>query len=141
MADSGWHGTKEEWVQAEVPLLAIDADLQMFAQNYRFVITKNWKDWPERSLRKEENNVQCLIQVYLDDLETLELNVGVSAWQDRDDSRYWKNKILRKEVTVAEVSSELLDVLEEAKKLLDGWCSQPENLEFATKLSPPPKKT
>ena len=54
MANEGWHGTQEEWGRIERPLLELDPVIDDFAKRARLAVTKNLKDWPERSLRWRE---------------------------------------------------------------------------------------
>jgi hypothetical protein len=139
MANGGWCETREEWQRAEAPLLALDSDLEQFAQTSKILLTRNGDDWPERSLEWTSNNVNCLIQIYLDDLETLTLAFGFCAYQDRDGARYWKSKIIKNDASLSELSIDFGSLLLSAKRQLDLWSSRSEELEFAMKLSPMPK--
>ena len=50
MANGGWYGTKEEWQRIEKPLLEIDSIVDDFANELSLSVSKNHKDWPERSI-------------------------------------------------------------------------------------------
>jgi hypothetical protein len=134
MANGSWYGTAEEWSRIEAPLKALDPDLDCFAGKYGLNVTKNHKDWPERSLAWEAD-VRCLIQIYLVDESLLTLNLWICAYQDRNGSRFWKTETLRKEFQLPEMAKELLPALETAKRRLDLWSAHSEDLEFATKLA------
>lgn len=134
MANGGWYGTAEEWNRIEAPLKALDPDLGSFAGKYGLNVTKNRKDWPERSLAWEAD-VRCLIQIYLVDESLLTLNLWICTSQDRNGSRFWKREMLRKEVQLPEMARDLLSALETGKRKLDLWSAHPEELEFATKLA------
>ena len=134
MANGGWYGTAEEWSRIEAPLKALDSDLDRFASKYGLNVTKNHKDWPERSLAWE-TDVRCVIGIYLVDESLLTLNLWICASQDRNGSRFWKRETLRKEVQLPEMARDLLPALETGKCKLDHWSSHPEELEFATKLA------
>jgi hypothetical protein len=139
MANGGWYGTREEWQRAEAPLLALDSDLEQFARTNKLVLTRNCKDWPERSLTWTSNGVNCRVQVYLDDLEKLTLAFGYCAYQDRDDARYWKNEIAKDDAPLSELLIDFGSLLLSAKHQLDLWSSRSEELEFAMKLTPLPR--
>jgi hypothetical protein len=139
MANGGWHGTQEEWQRAEAPLLKLDSTLEKFSHDTGISLTRNHKDWPERSLKWTSNNVHCLIQIYLDDLEELNLSFGVCAYQDRDGLRYWKNEIVGDDASIFQLLTGFDSTLAAAKHKLDIWSTRPEELEFAMKLTPLPK--
>jgi hypothetical protein len=133
MANGGWHGTKEEWDRIESPLKEIDSDLHQFSKKYGLLLTKNCKDWPERSLTWA-TDVQCLIQIFLVDAKALTFNLWICASQDRSDSRFWKQEMPCKEVSITEIKNNFLVRLEEGKRKIDYWSQHPEVLEFVTKL-------
>ena len=51
MGYEGWSGTLEEWNRIEGPLLEIDPIIRDFAKKAGLTVTKNMKDWPERSMQ------------------------------------------------------------------------------------------
>jgi hypothetical protein len=136
MTNGGWHGTNEEWNRIEAPLKMLDADLDLFSRNQGLIVTKNVKDWPERSLIWGAE-VRCLIQIFLANESMLSLNFWICASQDRDKSRFWKNEMLRKEIDALEMARDLKELLETGKRQLDDWSDHPEQLEFATNLLGP----
>jgi hypothetical protein len=134
MANGGWYGTAEEWSRIEAPLKALDPDLDRFASKYGLNVIKNHKHWPERSLVWEDD-VRCLMQIYLVDQSLLTLNLWICAFQDRNGNRYWKNEMLRQEVQLPTMARDLVPALETGKRKLGLWSAHPEELEFATKLA------
>ncbi len=133
MGNGGWYGTDEEWRRIEAPLKLLDPELDRFARKHGLTVTKNLKDWPERSL-VWGIDVRCWIQVFLVDQSALTLNLWICASQDRDGSRFWKNETPRQEEQASEIAADLFDLLEAGKQKLDHWSAHPEVLEFATKL-------
>ncbi len=133
MANGGWYGTDEEWNRIEAPLKFLDPMLGSFADKNGLSLTKNFKDWPERSL-VWGTDVRCLIQVFLVDQSKLTLNLWICASQDRSGNRYWKNETPLKEVQALEMGKALAELLEIGKQKLDHWAAHPERLEFVTKL-------
>jgi hypothetical protein len=134
MGNGGWYGTDEEWRRIEAPLKLLDPELDRFGRKHGLAITKNLKDWPERSI-VWGMDVRCLMQMVLVDQSALTLNLWICASQDRDGSRYWRNETPRKEEQASEMAADLFDLLEAAKRKLDHWSAHPEVLEFATKLA------
>lgn len=133
MANGGWDGTKQEWKRAEAPLKFMDPELKRFARKHGLTLTKNAKEWPERSLAWE-TDVRCGIQIFLVDQAALTFNFWICAIQDRDDNRFWKQEYLRKEVQAVEIANSLGELLETGKRKLDHWSAQPAELEFAIKI-------
>lgn len=140
MANGGWHGTEEEWIILESPLRSLDPVLEVFAGAHGIALTKNGRDWPERSLKWAVREIRCLIQIFAKDSKNPIFDFWICAFQDRGDSRYWKKELLKKEAKASAIESELPKLLSSSKEKLDDWCSRPEEFEFATKLSPLPTK-
>lgn len=134
MNKTDWPPYPEDWKRLEAPLLNLDIDLNNFCSKYELRITKNQKQWPERSIQFGDK-VRCLIQIYLDNSETLDLNFWICASQDRNLKRYWKNEFLRKSVNSEDLQLEIENLLEEAKVKLDLWRKNESILEFATNIS------
>jgi hypothetical protein len=133
MANGGWYGTKEEWDRIEAPLKLLDYEINRFADRHGLNVTKNLKDWPERSLTWG-HDVRCLMQIYLADQEKLTLHLWICASQDRANKRYWKREFLIHEATAFDVEKSLFETLESGKRQLDLWSTHPDELEFATEL-------
>jgi hypothetical protein len=134
MGNGGWYGTKEEWQRIEAPIKSLDPELERFAALHSLAITRNGRDWPDRSMVWGDD-VRCLIQLYLDDAETLGINLWICASQDRDRDRYWRREFLCKGAPVEDVTTRLGELLDTAKTRLDRWSSRPEELEFVTRIA------
>lgn len=137
MANGGWHGTPEQWDRLEAPLIRTDGLIQRFASDHSLALTKNLKDWPERSLRWGVNP-SCLIQLYLENEERLTWNLWLCCSEDRDESRYWRNEFAFREQEIDDFIDDLPRLLKEGFVRVEGWKAAPHQLEFATKLSPLP---
>jgi hypothetical protein len=74
---SYWH-TEAEWQRVEGPLLQLDPTLSEFAESFGLQVTKNHKDWPERSIVWGES-IRLHIQVYLASRRVPELLCTVAA--------------------------------------------------------------
>lgn len=59
MANGGWYDSKEEWQRIEAPLLEVDSIFEVFAAENGLAVSKNHKDWPERSIEWGQG-VRCL---------------------------------------------------------------------------------
>ena len=128
---NGFHGPDDAWRRMEAPLLGLDPVLERFARDQGLAIRRNHHNWPERSLIWGEP-IRRLIQIYLEDEETLTWNLWLCASEDRGSSRYWKNAFLLRAAPIEDLERTLPDLLEEARRRVDSWSS--DQLEFAAKL-------
>jgi len=131
---NGFHGTKADWERVEAPLRALDNKLESFSKRHGIALSRNGRNWPDRSL-VWGSPVRRLIQIFLADEEGLTYNVWICASEDRDNKRYWKQELLRSAVAVTEIEAELTDLLERGRALLESWDS--DSLEFATTVDRP----
>jgi hypothetical protein len=118
---NGFHGPKNEWERMEAPLLRIDHSLQDFANSYGLRLSRNYHNWPERSLKWSTSRINKLIQIFLCDESKLTFTVWICASEDRGTSRFWKQQKLRDAVEIPEISAELGNLLGEGKAILDRW--------------------
>ena len=131
MANGGYWHSESDWRRVEAPLLELDHDLSAFASMNGLRLSKNHKDWPERSLNWGQS-IKFLLQVYLADEQELTFNVWLCASQDREAGRYWKREFLVEARPVAEFRESFVSLLKEAKVKLESWSES--QLEFATRL-------
>jgi len=131
---NGFYGSKADWERVEAPLHALDNDLEVFSKRHSIPLSRNGRNWPDRSL-VWGSPVRRLIQIFLADEKDLTYNVWICASEDRDNKRYWKQELLRSAVAVTEIEAELADLLERGRALLESWDS--DSLEFATTLDRP----
>jgi hypothetical protein len=68
-------------------------------------------------------DVERLVQVYLEDMDTLTWTLWTCAWQDRAGKRYWKRTYLRSGVPIGEIRGSLEELLERARLTADAWRS------------------
>lgn len=134
MANGGWYGSDEEWQRAEAPIKSLDPELERFANLHSLKISRNHKDWPDRSMVWDDR-VRCSIQFYLDDVETLGVNLWNCASQDRGGDRYWKQEFLFKGKLFYDVAPQIVEFLDVARSKLDHWNLYPDQLDFATKVA------
>jgi len=133
MANGGWYGTDEEWRSAEAPLPELDALIAEFGNAHGFAISKNAKDWPDRSLRKPMP-LESMLQIFRAELETDAWKVWAVCSEDRGDRRYWKQELIANGVTSDELKKSLAGFLERGLQRLIEWNAKPDQLEFATML-------
>ena len=105
----------------EAPLLSIDDRLESFAQSHGLEVSRNYHNWPERSLKWNVSAVGKLIQIFLHEERDLTFTVWICASADRGKKRFWKQKRLREAVAIEEIAPDLQAILTEAKRTLDGW--------------------
>jgi hypothetical protein len=138
MANGGWYGTPEEWQRLEAPLLQVDSCIERFAREHSLNLSKNHKEWPERSLTWGENP-RCLIQLYLAEEEDLTWNLWLCCSEDRGGERFWRKEFAVRGQKLEQFIMDLPKLLDESLKQLNDWRAAPDKLEFATKLQPLPK--
>jgi hypothetical protein len=126
---NGFQGSDIEWRRIEAPLLQLDPVLQQFADSHNLILSRNYHNEPERSVRWD-NGVQRLIQLCLEDSDRLTLNLWLCAFQDRGGARYWRREHLVKAKSLSEFSERLPSLLDEAYAIVNSWTA--DSLEFAT---------
>jgi hypothetical protein len=119
---NGHQGSRADWLRLEAPLLELDPVLSEFARIRGLSISKNYHDWPERSL-VWGSGVRRLIQLYLQDSETLRFNLWLCASQDRGSSRFWKKDFLFERRLMDEFRPQLFALLDEGYALVNSWDS------------------
>jgi hypothetical protein len=131
MANGGYWHSQVDWRRVEAPLLALDSVVGAFASRFAISLTRNHKDWPERSLAWG-GQTRKLIQIFLADEKTLTFNIWLCASQDRGRERYWKQEFAVQGKPVAEFEASLESLLVEAKAKIDSWTES--QLEHATSI-------
>jgi hypothetical protein len=134
MADG--YGPQAQWETLEKPLQALDAELRDYAERHGATLTSNSGNWPDRSI-VWGGSIRRLIQIYLADESSVTYSFWLCASEDRGDKRYWRTLFLKEAVPIAEISTDLRDLLEQGRSLLESWTS--DTLELATTLRPPPR--
>jgi hypothetical protein len=132
MANGGYWTSPEEWRRVESPLLALDGMLSDFADEFGVHVTKNHKDWPERSIAWG-SAIPKLIQLYLANEKELTFNLWLCASQNRGLKRYWKQQFLVKEQPLSEFRDALPSLLRMGRERLNVLTER--DLEFVTNLS------
>ena len=130
---NGFHGSKAQWERIESPLRVLDEGLESFSKQYGIPVSRNARNWPDRSLVWGEP-IRRLIQIYLADEEHLTYDFWLCASEDRGNKRYWKRQFLKEKASASEIADKLGDLLERGRTLLESWDG--DALEFATTLSP-----
>ncbi|HAD83423.1 MAG TPA: hypothetical protein DCG71_01090 [Brevundimonas sp.] len=138
MANGGWYGTQEEWQRLEAPLLLADGIFERFAKDHSLSLTKNAKDWPERSLGWS-SDATCLIQIYLANADALTWNLWLCCFQDRDNARFWRREFAFQNQQMDQFVVDLPKLLEAGLTTVKSWEAAPDQLEFAIKLEPLPR--
>jgi hypothetical protein len=113
---NGFHGPNAEWERIESPLLKLDARLEAFAISSGMSLSKNYHNWPERSLERNAR-IRRLIQIYLADEKRMVFNLWICASQ----GKFWKNEFILKEQPIGKISENLEELLTKAKERLDSW--------------------
>jgi hypothetical protein len=125
---NGFNGSKADWLRVEAPLVRVDPILQTFVAEHRLSLSKNYHDWPERSL-KWNTDMERLIQIYLEDSHHVTFNLWLCASQDRSGARYWRREFLLKDTKLDDIVGHLPSLLESAYSMVNLWTT--DSLEFA----------
>ena len=104
----------------EAPLLEIDQTLTAFAKRCGMELSRNYHDWPERSLTWG-SDVRRLIQIYLENEKMMTWNIWLCASYDRGTERFWRRQFLKRAVPFQMIHSNLEPLLEEARKIVTAW--------------------
>lgn len=137
MANGGWYGTREEWERLEAPLLELDPVIYSFANEHSLALSKNHKEWPERSLAWGQSP-SCLMQLYLADPETLKWHLWLCCTEDRGRDRFWRQERIIDGQQIAAFAPRILGLLKEGYRRLEEWRAAPDQLEFTTRIAPLP---
>jgi hypothetical protein len=133
MANGGWYGTPEEWRRLEAPLIRLDPQLEGFAASFGAKLSKNHKDFPERSIQWGDGP-QNLLQIYLADAASPTWNIWLCCSQDRGRQRFWRHRFLVERQPIEAFGDRLEALLFEGAQVLAAWSSDPSGLEFATEI-------
>ncbi len=112
---------EEDWERIESPLRGLDAPLEGYAASNAMDLSKNFKNWPERSLRWCTDEVERHIQVVLGDEENLLFHVWLVASQSREDGLYLKRASVANGLPVDVLQAKLESLLDQSRDLLNEW--------------------
>lgn len=115
----------------ELPLIQLDPLLQKFADSSALSLSRNYHNWPERSLTWG-SPVTRLIQLYVHDENVPTFNLWLCASLDRRGRRFWKRAFLFENQRLDEFRNDLVSLLGKSKEILDTWGE--ENLDSTTDL-------
>jgi hypothetical protein len=119
---NGFQGSAKEWERLEAPLRSLDDALTDYAKLHGLALSRNYHNWPERSLRWG-TAIKRLIQIFLADEKRLTFNLWLCASEDRGSERYWKQRLLREAVPIEEIDGDLNLLLDSGRIEVDGWSS------------------
>ena len=129
---NGGYFDAQQWQKLEKPLLVIDPIINKFAASNGLEVIRNQKGWPERSIEWNNNDVRCLIQLYMASEQSLTFNLWLCASQDRCKKRFWKQESPVKYQRISEFSGQLAKLLREGREKLLIWSKDPSVMEYAT---------
>jgi len=117
---NGFHRSNESWERIESPLKILDHTLNEFASRNRLILTKNERDWPNRSFRWGQQP-NLLIEIFLESEKELTYTMWVSASDERSREEYWKHKTLFKAGPIDALERELPNLLQVAYGIAAEW--------------------
>jgi len=119
---NGFHGTAEEWERIEAPLKRLDDTLADYAKRHGLALSRNYHNWPERSLRWGAA-IERFVQIYLANEKQLTFNLWLCAFEDRGSKRYWKQRVVKECVPIDEIEKNLEPLLDAARTEVDASSS------------------
>ncbi len=117
---NGFHGEQKDWEQLEKPLKRLDSILEKFTSAHRLVLTKNERNWPDRTIQWGDHP-KVIIQVFLESEKESTYTMWVSASDERSRSEYWKHKTLLKSAPIDVLEQQLQDLLKKAHTTAIEW--------------------
>ena len=108
------------WTRIEGPLRALDDELEAYAERHGLRLSRNFREWPERSLRWQDD-LERPIQIMLPDGTNLLFGVWLAAWRDEGEVRHWKRASLAAGKTIGQIEERLPALLDEAKQTVCAW--------------------
>jgi len=110
----------EDWARIEGPLRRLDGELEAFAERHAVQLTRNFRQWPERSLRWTDD-LERHIQILLQDEENLLFSVWLAAWRDEGEIRHWKRVSVATAVPIEQIEENLSGLLDRGRATLAAW--------------------
>ena len=93
------------------------------------VLTRNYYNWPDRTLEWTSDGVQRAIELWLADETSLAVTLAARAHQDRGNDRYWRHEIIAERVAPPALVDQLQDLLGRAATAAESWSAS--DLPFA----------
>jgi hypothetical protein len=113
---NGFHGSLGTWEKMEAPFLQADPVLEKFAKAHAIGVSKNYHNWPERSLKWSSGKLNKLIQIYLKDEDRQTYCVWLCVSEVRGSKRYWKRQMFLEEVSWKKCMTTLSSISRRAAK-------------------------
>ena len=117
---NGFEGKTKVWEKMDDPLIELEIKIIEFGNEKKLKYTKNYHNWPTRSLTWGLFIKRRISISAAKDSES-KYNFTITAWRDTFKKRYIKYEYIKKDVDIVEIKIELPALLERSKKILDTW--------------------
>ncbi len=118
---NGYYG--ENWEKIEDMIKVVDPILEKFALEKGVVLTKSDRSPGYRAYRWK-SDIGRLIEIFLESEEHLTWRMGVIAYEDRKEGRFWKNKTFYMPGPISGIHENLEHLLEECWLTVSSWKSE-----------------
>ena len=86
-------------------------------------LDKNYHGEPARILKWVDGRVARKIDISVKNCSIRTYSIGIVAWEDRNDGRYWKHALIRADLTSPFNQAEIVRILGQADNLVKKWAS------------------
>jgi hypothetical protein len=118
---NGYYG--EDWDELESLIRPSDAILEKFALEKDILLEKNGKAPGYRGYRWE-TDIGRLLEIFIESYEYRTWRMGITAYEDRPEGRFWKTKTLFMPATISSLEPKLEGLLEEGWRTVTSWKSK-----------------
>ena len=115
---NGYYG--ENWESIEDMIKPLDSVLEKFSREKDIPLTKSDRSPGYRAFRWE-SDIGRLIEIFLESEEHLTWRMGVTAYEDRKDGRFWKTKTFYMPGPLSGIHDHLPQLLKECWETVSGW--------------------
>jgi hypothetical protein len=137
MRRGSWLESADQAIRWEALLAPLDPQFEAFTSRRGLTLERNERESVGRSIRWGDNP-RGLIKLFLKGLETDQWKLWLCCANDRDGKRYWRQEYLVDGQPIASFAELLAEFLEQGFDRVNHWMGHPEDLSFATDLSPLP---
>ena len=117
---NGYYG--EDWDELDALITPFDPLLEKFALAKGVQLTKNGKSPGYRAFRWE-TDIGRLIEIFIESYEYRTWRMGIIAYEDRAQRRFWKNETLFMPESIDKLEPDLEKLLEKGWETVSRWKS------------------
>jgi hypothetical protein len=115
---NGYYG--DNWDEIEEMVKPLDEELERFASDKKLSFIKSERSPGYRAFRWE-TDIGRLIEIFLESEEHRTWRLGITAYEDRKDGRYWKTETIYMPGSISTLHKNLDDLLEASWMTVSNW--------------------